>query len=488
MTFKTYTAATVAEAVGLVKKDLGTRAVILHTRTVSKRYFLGLWKRDFFEITAGPEGSAVVPDRTSGRRSGNPAVQAAANQQRASAAAGTSAHVGNSGRAATGENVVRENRSARLVNDTYTPTSVRQSIKPASSLPSSSVRSDEKERTPGKEFLASPAASAVALAGMTQELSELKSLVTGLVVSQRSAVATGTSMPKVPEELFEFYLKLVESQVAEKLAGEIVSAVQMGLRPDQLKNRALVRARVLEQLEKWLPCESAGCLSRSSENGPSVLMLVGPTGVGKTTTLAKLAAQMQLKQGKRVALITLDTYRIAAVDQLRRYAEILGCELRVVNTPEELQSAIASMSDVDQILIDSAGRSPRDVMKINELRRFVEAAKPTEVHLVLSATSSNGCIDLAVEKFSQVRVDRILLTKLDEAAHLGVILNVVRKVNKKLSFLTTGQNVPDDIEASQPRRLAEALLGDQSPAAGGLERRSALQTGALAAVAGGGAK
>jgi len=190
-----------------------------------------------------------------------------------------------------------------------------------------------------------------------------------------------------------------------------------------------------------------------------VVALIGPTGVGKTTTIAKLAANLKLREKHRVGLITLDTYRIAAVDQLKKYADIIGAPLRVVNTTDDLREAIASMSDCEYVLIDTAGRSPKDTMKLNELRGFLDAAQPDEVHLVLSTTASPSCIQLAIDRFNDVRVDKIIFTKLDEAAHVGVVLNVIRKVNKSLSYITTGQDVPNDIEVGRGKKLAQLILG-----------------------------
>jgi flagellar biosynthesis protein FlhF len=158
-------------------------------------------------------------------------------------------------------------------------------------------------------------------------------------------------------------------------------------------------------------------------------------------------------------LITIDTYRIAAVDQLKKYADILGSSLRVVTSPEELKEAIKSMNDCEYVLIDTAGRAPSDSLKLHELKNFLSVAAPDEVHLVLSTTASQECIEHAIARFGEVRVDKIIFTKLDEAVHVGVILNVIRKVNKSLSYITTGQDVPDDIEVGKPRKLAQRILG-----------------------------
>jgi flagellar biosynthesis protein FlhF len=237
-----------------------------------------------------------------------------------------------------------------------------------------------------------------------------------------------------------------------------VKTLQKTLRPEHLSQPQFVREKLAEQLEKLLP--TSGPIVRTKSVGPHVVALIGPTGVGKTTTLAKLAANLKLREKHRVGLITLDTYRIAAVDQLKKYADIIGSPLRVVGNIEDLKDAIAQMSDCDFVLIDTAGRSPNDALKLNELKGLLDSIKPDEVHLVISSTASQACVELAVTKFSDVRVDKIIFTKIDEAAHVGTVLNVVRKVNKQLSYITTGQDVPDDIEVGRGRRLAQLILGN----------------------------
>jgi flagellar biosynthesis protein FlhF len=224
-----------------------------------------------------------------------------------------------------------------------------------------------------------------------------------------------------------------------------------------LSDKKLVREKLAEHLEKLIP--TAGPIVRTKTHGPHVVALIGPTGVGKTTTVAKLAANLKLREKRKVGLITIDTFRIAAIDQLKRYADILGAPLRVVGSPEEMRTAIDSMSDCEHILIDTAGRSPNDSMKLNELKRFLSFAEPDEVFLVLSTTASEGCVELALEKFGEVRVDKLIFTKLDEAAQVGVVLNVVRKINKGLAYITTGQDVPDDIEVGHGKKLAQLILG-----------------------------
>jgi len=313
-------------------------------------------------------------------------------------------------------------------------------------------------RTSKQEFLETPAAGNAAILGLSQDVTSLTTLVKDLVNEVRHKQA-----PQVPEELFSHYMQLIENQVATEIAMELIKSVREQLRPDQLQQPALVKERIAEQVEKLIPV--AGPIARSKTVGPHIVALIGPTGVGKTTTLAKLAANLKLRERRRVGMITLDTYRIAAVDQLRKYADIIGSPMRTASSADELQSALASMNDCEYILIDTAGRSPNDTMKLNELKNLLESigsTGPDEVHLVLSTTASQSCVELAIARFSEVRVDRIIFTKLDETAHVGVLLNVVRKVNKSLSYVTTGQDVPNDIEVGRGRMLARRIMGTEA--------------------------
>jgi flagellar biosynthesis protein FlhF len=190
-----------------------------------------------------------------------------------------------------------------------------------------------------------------------------------------------------------------------------------------------------------------------------VVALVGPTGVGKTTTVAKLAASFKLVHGVRVGLVTVDTYRIAAIEQLRTYAEIIDLPLAVANDPGQMSRAIDEVGDVDMVFIDTAGRSPRDEVKIRELADFMTEARPDEIHLVLSAGGTERTLKSAVERFTQVRADRLILTKLDETESLGAVLGLLGQTNRPVSYITTGQAVPDDIEPADRMRLARLVLG-----------------------------
>lgn len=192
---------------------------------------------------------------------------------------------------------------------------------------------------------------------------------------------------------------------------------------------------------------------------PTIVMFVGPTGVGKTTTLAKIAADYALNHQKDVGLITADTYRIAAVEQLRTYAEILGMPLNVVYSLNEIRDIIESYQDKDIIFIDTAGRSSRNKPHFNELKALVKAIGADEIFLVLSTTTSmNNCLEI-IDSYSFLGNYKLIFTKLDESPSLGIILNVKHYADKKLSYMTNGQNVPDDIELADIDKITKNLIG-----------------------------
>lgn len=399
MNLQTFKAPTMAEALTQVKGSMGADAVILHTRTFHTRAWLGLRRREMVEITAG--------------RGLGPADRRRQPQRSATLAA-------------------------------------------AYSRPGVVIRRPSPDAGPcgnGRQLLETPAATSAAMLSISQEVASLKSMVKDLVTQTRHRQS-----PNVPEELFDHFMRLVGCQVPEDLAGDLVRNVHRQVRPEHYAQHEFVKEKLIEQLEKLFT--TTGPIVRNKKSGPHVVALIGPTGVGKTTTLAKLAANLQLRERRRVGLITLDTYRIAAVDQLKRYADLIRSPLRVVGGAEDLQEAARCMSDCEFVLIDTAGRSPNDTLKLNELKGVLAAAEPDEVHLVLSATASEQCLELATTRFCEVRTDKIIFTKLDEAANIGVLLNVVRKINKSVSYITTGQDVPDDIEVGRGRRLAQLIMGE----------------------------
>lgn len=194
---------------------------------------------------------------------------------------------------------------------------------------------------------------------------------------------------------------------------------------------------------------------------PAVVAFVGPTGVGKTTTIAKLAAHYHLKENQKISLITVDTYRIAAIEQLKTYATYIGVPLEVALTPQEMHQSVRKYKNCDLILIDTPGRSQKDSLKIQELAMLLSAAQPTEVHLLLNVTTEHRILWDIVRGFKALFPNRLLFTKLDESISFGHILNMSVAFGKPISYLTTGQDVPDDIQLATIERITECLLREE---------------------------
>jgi len=266
-------------------------------------------------------------------------------------------------------------------------------------------------------------------------------------------------MPDLPSELTPIYARLLEADVPEPMARQLVRSAARSTPDGDLTTPADALRAVREVLEDALAIAPP---IRAVSGARRVVALVGPTGVGKTTTVAKLAARFKLRQGLRVGLLTVDTYRIAAVEQLKTYADIIDLPLAVGSDPASALRAIDELGAVDLVLVDTAGRSPKDEPRIHELGGLLDRIRPDEVHLVLSASTSHGGFRAAAELFAPARPDRLILTKLDEAENLGAFAAILGRTDRPVSYLTTGQSVPDDIEEADRRRLANLILGEES--------------------------
>lgn len=195
-----------------------------------------------------------------------------------------------------------------------------------------------------------------------------------------------------------------------------------------------------------------------------IITVVGPTGVGKTTTLAKLAAKAVLEENQKVAFITIDTYRIAAIEQLKTYAGILNVPVEVVYTPEEFEKALITLKDMDRIFIDTAGRNYRDHRYVDELMTLLPFDEKMAVYLVMSATSKDEDMHSMMKQFDKVKINGLILTKVDETTTIGSLLNLLLKhPNQTVSYFTTGQDVPDDLEKASIKKLTDQLFrGDKN--------------------------
>lgn len=454
---------------------MGSAAVILHTRSYREGGFLGLGARTMVEVTAA-DGREV------GQQQGKRAMQ---RRTQAPDAALQPAQPVPASRPVP---AAPEPTAGDLIRKTYAAARAefQQQASPAPTVSSApALRTVPASRVPvavesvrsGAEMSTQALASAGAATSsqhdqLAREMAVVRQMV-GRLMKQTAGARSRESSPAAlmdcDDPLFEEYLSLLNQELAEEIAEEVMHKARQSLqgqRPSAgaqatpAADKAAVRQAIRQALGEFVPVDAAsGRLEPTRDGRPRTIALIGPTGVGKTTTLAKLAAIFKLKQQKKVALVTMDTYRIAAVDQLRTYANIIGVPLHVVSSEEEMRQTLKQTARCDAVLIDTAGRSQRDDPRLEDLSRLLRAADPHEVHLVLSSTCTQAAMLDVAERFGRIRADRIIFTKLDEAVSYGVLLNVARKVNKKLSFVTTGQEVPHHIEPLSAGRLADLVLG-----------------------------
>jgi flagellar biosynthesis protein FlhF len=289
-----------------------------------------------------------------------------------------------------------------------------------------------------------------------KEFAEMRSLMEKVSdqIEQKDRVET------YPPVLQKYYQNMVNNDIEDMLAKSLIQAIFSNLTKEELAEEEKINAALQKNLEKLLK-KPKPIVFPPSASANQTVALVGPTGVGKTTTIAKLAATFSIVDKRKVALITADTYRIAAVDQLKTFGDIIGVPVEVAYTPQELKEAVQLHADKDLILIDSAGRSHKNALQMSDLKGFLEAAKPSDIFLVLSSTTKSNDMLEIIDSYSDVAVSRLIFTKLDETSSYGAILNVINKCKKPLSYVTVGQSVPDDIEVANSSRLADLLIRGQ---------------------------
>jgi len=264
--------------------------------------------------------------------------------------------------------------------------------------------------------------------------------------------AANSACPSLAERAYPHFLELVRGEVADRLAARLAHEASTAAGDG---NDARIREEIRKRLVEMIP--AAGGVQLVDGKCRTVA-LVGPPGAGKTTTLAKLAAHFKLRCRKRVALISADARRLGNIDQLQRYAEIIGVPLSAAHSPETLRQAVDDACEHDLVLIDTCGASLAEPARIEELAALFEPSAPDEVHLVIPASMSPSVQQRAGRVFKRLGALRIVLTRLDEALGFGVVLNAMERLGGKLSYLTSGQNVPQDIEEACSRRVSELIL------------------------------
>jgi flagellar biosynthesis protein FlhF len=260
--------------------------------------------------------------------------------------------------------------------------------------------------------------------------------------------------PKIGQELYNrLKVREVEGSIAEKIVKLTVDQYSKDPVQTEENFNKNVFANLLTPIAKmkYVPV-------KEKANKPKIYTFIGPTGVGKTTTIAKLAAMSAVMERKKVSMITVDTYRIAAVEQLKTIGEIMNVPVKVIFTPENLKECLSGMMDQDVIYIDTAGRSHRNESQVNELRSYLENAGSDEIFLVLSSTIKYQDLRDILTTYEDLNITSLIFTKLDETSNYGSIYNIAYNEKYPVSYFTNGQNIPDDIEVAEPIKLVQMLM------------------------------
>ncbi len=293
---------------------------------------------------------------------------------------------------------------------------------------------------------------------LQNQVGSIHALLSNVLDRMDSTEPSKVVQGEIRDEIYEKYLNiLLQNDVDQNISEKILSIVkkQLSFTPE---NEGAIRNAIRIKIREYI---GQPALVEEVNEQQKIIVLIGPTGVGKTTTLAKLAAKLSIKGMKSVGVITADTYRIAAVDQLRTYSEILGLPMKVVYEPQEMKAAISNFKEKDIILIDTAGRNHKKDEQIEEIKQLMECIENPEIFLVISATTGYKDIRTIVNSYDFIKEYKLLFTKLDESSTKGNILNTRILTGKALSYLTIGQSVPDDIEVANPDRIANSIVGEK---------------------------
>jgi flagellar biosynthesis protein FlhF len=403
MIIKRYMVKNMNEAMTRIRYELGKDAVIISQRKVKKPGFIGIFSPKMIEVTAAVE-NASKKDGTDNKKKEDTledsieSIKKLMNDQISSSKNGINYKTD-------------KGNDGSLIGRTNSNTMMNETLK------------DLQSQNNTQDYI-------------VKEMREMKSLI--------SKVISGEDAKEKPYE--NIRKSLINNDIEENLAETLIKDIPLSAEHDEEALENVIEKRIkVEKLDL---------------KGPVVL--VGPTGVGKTTTIAKLAGRMALIEKKKVGLITVDTYRIGAVDQLKTYAEIMNLEFKVVITIKEMEEAVNSMKDCDVVLIDTTGRSSKNSMQISELRAFVQKVNSDNIHLVISATTKNRDIKSIVEGFKILNYNHVIITKLDETSVYGSILNILQLADKPISFMTTGQTVPDDITIFTKEQIAKLIMGEDN--------------------------
>ncbi|MGN8644981.1 flagellar biosynthesis protein FlhF [Gracilibacillus sp. HCP3S3_G5_1] len=369
MKVKKFKGSTMPEVMQVVRKELGSDAVILNSRVIHEGGFLGLFKKRKIEVLAAID-NATLPKK--------------------------------------------KNLTGKIESDAL-------------------AKVKSKPVSPNQE-------------DVLKEIREMKHWM------QKNATKNAT----FKQEYQLVYDQLINQEVDQEIAYELIESIQERLKDDEIEE---------SQMKNQLSFEIKHRIANKGTFGGEIfdkkfIHLVGPTGVGKTTTIAKLAADCVLNRQKKVAFITTDTYRIAAIEQLKTYSKILDVPIEIAYNLDDYQKAKRKFQDYDYVFVDTAGRNFRDEQYIKELGKIVDLKHEVNTYLVLSLTTRAKDLEEIYQQFDTIPIKQLILTKKDETATYGSILNLCLKYKIGIAYMTNGQDVPDDIEEVSIDHIAKLIVGD----------------------------
>ena len=386
MKMKKYNAPSIAEAMKMIRADLGEDAVILNSKVVVDKKFFGLIKNKSYEVVAGfdrVEKKATMPSL-----SNMPSIPTP---------------------------------SKRSHNMQY-----QQKNQPMEPITEPQVETSDT---------------------LVKEIADLKSMIQTM---QRMSTQS-----QYPDELLPFVDSLKQQELGEELITAISDELFVHFKnekvPLQWTDMRRVAENCLNNQLKALPIDG---LSYEKK----YINVLGPTGVGKTTTIAKMAARAALEKKKKIGFITTDTYRIAAIEQLKTYAALLQAPVEVVYSAKDYEEAIKRLAHLDLIFIDTAGRNYKEAKYVEDLQTIINFNDQVESYLVLALTAKQKDMESIVEQFEKLRIEKFIFTKLDETNSIGTMFNLMIKYKKGLAYYTNGQEVPEDIEQPSIESLIELFF------------------------------
>lgn len=453
MIIKKFQGKTEEEALEIAKKELGNAIVIMNVRNVKRKGFFSFFRSQLTEVTVALEEEAVSQGAIPSQDTQKLAKQ---DEDFRSAVAAVSQIA----KAQLKEEDGFSQRDASNANDSMQNMSQQNSMQ--QKLSTNSTTGNKNDSSDIKHMSQDEKTSEKNDREIGEKLDYLQDLLKKQMTLPEEKDASDENKEEDSDNSNVAFYKLLyqimlENEIDEKYVNQLIDDLDKSMKPNMPIDFMLSNI-----YQKMVLKFGQTSFITPAEKGPKFVFFIGPTGVGKTTTIAKIASKFSVDEKKKVALLTADTYRIAAAEQLRTYANILEVPFRVIYTAPEVEKALADFHDCDYILVDTAGHSHHNESQRNAMSEFVHALDykvDKEVYLVVSATTKYRDLISIADTYKEMTDYKLIFTKLDETTTLGNLLNLRLHTGAQMSYITCGQNVPDDIDQFNAQETVKMLLG-----------------------------